>query len=75
MKDTQCTKVLAYIMEHGSINPSEAYNRLHIYRLGARIKDLRDAGHKIRTDIAKETNADGETVKYAVYSMEKEQTA
>ena len=69
MKDTQCQKILNFIKEHGSINPSEAYNRLHIYRLGARIKDLRDAGHKIRTDIARETNADGETVRYAVYSL------
>lgn len=75
VKDTQCQKALNYIKEHGSITPSEAYNRLHIYRLSGRIKDLRDAGVNILTEIMSEKNADGETVKYASYSLAKEKTA
>ena len=69
MKDSQKQKILDYMREHGSINPSQAYNHLHIYRLGARILDLRRDGYNIKTEIVQEKNAEGETVKYAVYSL------
>ena len=39
--------VLAHLRKFKSITPLEAYNDLHIYRLGARIFDLRDMGHDI----------------------------
>ena len=69
MKDSQKQKILNYMQEHGSINPSQAFNHLHIYRLGARILDLRRDGYDINTEIVREKNAEGDTVKYAVYSM------
>lgn len=68
---TQTQKILQYLKDHGSINPGEAYTNLHIYRLGARILELRREGHNIETKMEKTRNADGETVRYAVYSMEK----
>lgn len=71
MKDSQKQKILQYLKDNGSINPSEAYNKLHIYRLGARILDLRRDGYQIETEIVSEKNADGDTVKYAVYSLRK----
>lgn len=39
--------VLQYLREHPSLTPPVAYNDLGIYRLGARIFDLREKGHKI----------------------------
>ena len=69
MKESQKNKVLQYIKDHGSINPSQAYNELHIYRLGARILELRRDGYDIKTEIVQEKNAEGDTVKYAVYSI------
>jgi hypothetical protein len=41
------------------------------FRLAARIKDLRDVGHDIRTIMIKTTNADGESVRYARYVLVK----
>lgn len=46
---TQSEALLAYLNRWGSITPMEALRELHIYRLAARVKDLRDAGHDIRT--------------------------
>ena len=69
MSDTQKQKILNYIKDHGSINPSQAYNELHIYRLGARILELRRDGYDIKTEIVQEKNAEDDTVKYAVYSI------
>ena len=66
---TQTEKILQYLKDHGSINPGEAYNKLHIYRLGARILELRREGHQIETNLVSQKNADGETVRYAVYTM------
>lgn len=71
MKDTQCQKILNFIKEHGSINPAQAFNYLGCYRLGARIKDLRDEGYNIQTELATSKNAAGDTVRYAVYSLAK----
>lgn len=46
---TQEQALLAYLNRYGSITPMEALRELHIYRLAARVKDLRDAGHTITT--------------------------
>ena len=48
-EETECNMILDYIMEHGSINPAEAFLELGCYRLSARIKDLRDEGYDIVT--------------------------
>lgn len=72
----QCRSVLAYLMEHKTINPLESWERLGIYRLGARVFELRQRGHDIFTYLTPVTNRWGRTVRVAVYhyrsSAEKE---
>lgn len=46
-KPTQNELVLDYMRVYGSINPLEAMRDLGVYRLSARISDLRDRGHSI----------------------------
>lgn len=46
---TQRDALLAYLQRHGRISPLEALRELGIYRLAARIIELRAAGHDIRT--------------------------
>lgn len=46
---TQNEAVLAYIREHGSISPADAYEDLGIIRLAARVLDLREQGLDIET--------------------------
>jgi hypothetical protein len=38
-------------------------------RLAARIKDLRNRGEEIETEIVKGLNRNGETTRYAVYRL------
>lgn len=45
----QAFEVLTYLKQHGTIEPKEAWTKLGVYRLAARIKDIRDAGHVIET--------------------------
>lgn len=48
-KRKQCRELLAHLERHRTITPMEAYERLGIYRLAARVFDLRAAGHGIKT--------------------------
>ncbi|NHN76828.1 hypothetical protein HA520_05940 [Azotobacter chroococcum] len=48
---SQRIRLLAYMRAHGSINTFEAIRDLNIVRLGARIAELRAAGHNIRTQL------------------------
>ncbi|MFC0709744.1 helix-turn-helix domain-containing protein [Azorhizophilus paspali] len=48
---SQRVRLLAYMQAHGSINTFEAISKLNIVRPGARIAELRAAGHKIRTHL------------------------
>ena len=47
---SQCARLLDRL-ERCPITPMEAWNELGVYRLAARVSDLKEAGH----DIAKET--------------------
>ena len=58
--------ILNYLESGGSLSPIEALNRFQCFRLAARVRDLRKAGHDIQTKTVKE---DGK--KYAVYSIPK----
>ena len=49
-KPTQAAKILSHLNKHGSITPLEALNRYGCMRLAPRIKELREAGHAIKTD-------------------------
>lgn len=48
--ESQNSKLLEHLRDHKRIEPMTALRHLGIYRLAARIKDLRDSGHEIITD-------------------------
>lgn len=72
-KTKQAEKVLRMIRQNGSITQRDAVN-MGIYRLSARIYDLKKAGVSIRADLEPVKNADGSTSYIAVY-REKEAKA
>jgi hypothetical protein len=43
-KQTQCKQIVAYIREKGCITSLEAYQKLKVTQLAARITDLESAG-------------------------------
>ena len=47
---SQNKRLLRYLKAHRSITPLEAIEHLGIMRLGARIFDLRNKGHRIATE-------------------------
>ncbi len=49
MKPNQTDQVARYLERNGEISPMQALNRLGIYRLAARIMELRDDGYPIET--------------------------
>ena len=46
---SQCKRLLDYLATGKEITPLQALDRWGIYRLGARIFDLRQQGHDIRS--------------------------
>jgi len=48
---SQNKQILHHLKSNGSITPIEALNEYGCFRLAARIKDLRDEGHNILTEI------------------------
>lgn len=68
--EQQNKMVLDWLEEYGTITAQEAVEVLDIYRLSARIYDLRAKGHKIRTTSVSRTRADGRRVSYAKYILE-----
>ena len=69
---THCAMILQFMRDYGSITPAQAIEEIGCYRLGARIFDLRKAGHKIKTDAVERKNRYGKTVRFARYSIVKE---
>ena len=63
-------QVLEYIEQFGSITPLDALEDLGIYRLSARIKDLRELGYPIVTTMEYYFE-NGIFKKYARYSIKK----
>lgn len=66
---TQNDRVLAYLERHGSINAMQALSELGIYRLAARIADLKNAGHAIESRAVDVTNRFGEACRVAEYRL------
>ena len=62
---TQCEQVLRHLKDEGSITQREAARRYEIYRLAARIYDLRRQGHQIEKEM--ETSENGKS--YARYYL------
>lgn len=67
---TQCERLLEYLQEHKEIDPLEAWQQLGIYRLGARIWDLKAAGHAITSGTKKIKNRFDEECRVALYRLE-----
>lgn len=63
---TQAQQILIYMEYTGSIDPAEAFYELGVYRLSARIFDLRAEGHDIETEIRRK-----EGKRWAVYRLKK----
>ena len=64
---TQKTRLLEYLQKNRTINPLEAWSQLGIYRLGARVFDLRQDGYAIESGRQKVVNRYGEDCKVAQY--------
>ena len=60
---SQTNDILAY-MQKKPITPLDALKKFGCLRLAARINDLRDAGHFVRTDIVRKNGK-----KFARYSL------
>jgi hypothetical protein len=66
---TQKEMILMHMREHGSINPQEAMIKYGIYRLAARINDMRRDGIEINREIVVKKKACGDRVMFASYSL------
>lgn len=68
-KQTHCDLILRHMKTYGSINHKEAEREYGCTRLAARIKDLRNRGVDIETEIVKGENRHGGRTRYAVYRL------
>ena len=66
---TQNEKVLKHIRDVGSITSRDAFELYGITRLSARIKNLRDEGHRIMSIQENSRNRDGIPVHYTRYIL------
>ena len=65
--------ILEFLRENRTgITPMDALNLFGCFRLGARIKALRDAGHIIATEMETHENERGDKKTYARYFLIKE---
>ena len=74
MKASQNARILAH-MKVAPITSLEALKYAGCLRLGARIFELRDAGHDIVTEIVEVWNSRGERKRVARYKLVKEHVA
>lgn len=68
---TQCERLKNYLQSYNSITPLEAWSELGIYRLGARIFDLKREGLNIRSGMVGVMNKFGEKCNVAKYTLER----
>lgn len=61
---TQTETILAHLQKGGSITPIDALRDYGCFRLAARIKDIRDAGHEI--DMVLEGDGDKKWARYSL---------
>lgn len=70
---SQRDDVLEYMTANGSLTDKEAWTKLGVGRLGARIYELRQLGHKIVTDRVKVMNRKGANCYIGAYRLVKEE--
>lgn len=66
---SQNEMILDYLRKEGSITQAEAINRFGCYRLGARVWELKQRGHKIIKYTEKGRNRFGLPTRYARYAL------
>lgn len=66
----QADRLLVYLFSNKTIEPLEAWKKLGIYRLAARVNDLRRRGYEISTERVATTNKWGEELRYARYRFD-----
>ena len=71
MKISQCRRLQYYLEANGSITPLDSWVKLGIYRIGARVWDLKRRPFflNIQTKIVKVHNHFGEPCRVAQYSL------
>lgn len=69
---TQTERLLARLKAGDAIDPITALHDLGIYRLGARVFDLKAAGHDIHTELVPVTNRFGDECRVASYTLKGE---
>lgn len=67
---TQCERLTRHLNEVGPITAAEAVSEYGIYRLSARIAELKAEGLQITKDSVASKNRYGETVYFARYRLE-----
>jgi hypothetical protein len=70
---TQNERVLFWLKNHKGLEPLSAWTELGIYRLGARIFDLKKQGHNISSTKIKVMNKFGEECEVAYYQLKEDQ--
>jgi hypothetical protein len=53
MNRTQCAQIIDYLATGHSLSPLQALDKFNCWRLGGRIYELRQAGHRIKTRLVK----------------------
>ena len=66
---SQNTRLLDHLMSADSVTPMQALGELGIYRLAARINDLKNKGHSITKRTVTVSNRFGEDCRVAEYSI------
>ena len=66
----QQNRIIRYLLDNKSITSLEAMQELGVYRLSARISELKQKGYSINKKSVKGINRYGETIRFAEYSLE-----
>lgn len=66
---SQHEQIIAYITNHGSITPMDAYGALGITKLATRVSEMRRKGVEFEITIEKGRNKFGKAVRYARYRL------
>lgn len=65
----QTDRILRHMMTFGGITAAEAMSEYGIYRLAARIADLKKAGYSIKAETVEGRNRYGEKTRFCRYSI------
>lgn len=68
-RPTQCERILQYLRDFGSITSAQAMLDLGVYRLSARISELKTNGWEIERKMIRKLNRYSEPVYFAEYSV------